>query len=144
MVRDKIETSRYLTTRNFGSLDNTQIKKMLFPDKINFPYRLVLDTVLPAVFIKDKNFKLEFLIVSSLTGAHTVDLDGHTLKLSARSLDKREDKELKNRDGQLILKGKLETSVESGRVSFSKIRWNDVTSRYREGELVLVVEAMPH
>lgn len=96
--------------------------------------------MLPTPLVKEKNFGLEFDVINNATGDYSPDLHGIEMKLIVKSLSSKNDKSVYNKLGAPILKGNVTATIMDQKLVFNKVQFTDVTSHYREGELVLVVE----
>jgi len=105
----------------------------------NLPYALVLESELPSPIFRERNLKFKVRLVRACDktpitehGKIFVQMTLHTWELPSNMITR-------NKIGNNVIHGETEREVKNGEVVFDKIQINEVTSKFINGYVAVVI-----
>lgn len=112
--------------------------------RTSFPYTLRLSAKLPSPILREKNVKISVELVRTSDGTRVENHGSMLLHINLFTWELPTNPIIRNRAGNKVLQGEDECELKNGLGSFDKLQINEVTSKFINGYIaVLVVPKRP-
>lgn len=112
--------------------------RQLYGADTTFPYQLILRQDLQLPLTRERNFKLDLLLTDN-EGNQIKNSNRIPVKIAIYTSESQPQLTEFNTQGNKLLKGVVSTEIVDGRAVFDKVQIREVTSRFRNGWVYLVV-----
>mmetsp|Transcript_27920 Transcript_27920/g.32282 ORF Transcript_27920/g.32282 Transcript_27920/m.32282 type:complete len:391 (+) Transcript_27920:33-1205(+) len=107
--------------------------------RTEFPYELVLNAEIPAPVFRERNIRIEVKLVRKSDNSIVLNHGNMLLQMSLHTWELPPNVIVRNKAGNKVLQGEDECELKNGEAVFDKIQINEVTSKFINGSIALVV-----
>lgn len=112
--------------------------------RTSFPYALRLSVELPNPVLREKNIRIAVQLVKTSDGSIVENHGGMLLQISLHTWEIPSKSIIRNKAGNKVLQGEDECELKNGQGSFDKLQIDEVTSKFINGYIgILVVAKRP-
>jgi len=105
----------------------------------NLPYELVLDGDLPAPIFRERNIKFRVKLVRSADKMPVADHGKIFVQITLHTWEVPSNLITRNKIGNKVVHGETERELKNGEVIFDKIQINEVTSKFINGYVAVII-----
>jgi len=109
--------------------------------RTTFPYALKLSVELPTPILREKNIRIAVQLVRTSDGSLVENHGNMLLQISLHTWELPSNTILRNKAGNKVLQGEDECELKNGQGSFDKLQIDEVTSKFINGFIGVLVTA---
>jgi hypothetical protein len=117
----------------------TSLFRQLCGNCENLPYALVLEGDLPNPIFRERNIKFKVKLVRAIDKSPVLDHGKIFVQITLHTWELPSNMITRNKIGNKVIHGETEREVKNGEVIFDKIQINEVTSKFINGYVAVVI-----